>query len=556
MRTNRHAGLRNSLGISVGATNLAAAYGAQAVIQPAVLRTAQGGWLSGFVDRIGDPVPLVASDGSTHRPEALLAEALESTILGATHGAPVSGVAMAVPAHWSSSTVSVLRANATDGRRLVSDATASAWALRSEVGLPSRGVAVVCDFGGSGTSITLLDASADFARIGDTVRVSDFSGDLVDQAILGKVVAELSEAGQTDPSGTSMVGSLARLRQACRLAKHRLSAETATAIGVDLPGTQTSIRLTRGELETLVAGPLAMVVAELEDLLLRNGVAPQHVSAVATVGGGARIPLVTQTLSQQLRTPVVTTPNPQLVAATGAALMAAAESDAPRTELTRTALAPMAAAPVVAAPVASADGPAALAWSQADPEEPAEFDELDPVNDSRPDVEFDHRWDAPAPERRRGPVLAFIAAAAAAAAAAGVFGLTSFAQGQTPASTVSTLAVSTAPVSSTALPVSPVAQTLPETVVVTTAPRRAPVEQPRPQQPAPVVTTTPPAPVTTTTATPTTPTTTTPTTTTSTTTPTTTTPTSTTSTTTTTSSAPPLTIKPPIVVNTPPSVGP
>ncbi|WP_319455732.1 MULTISPECIES: Hsp70 family protein [unclassified Mycobacterium] len=547
MHTNRHAGLRNSLGISVGATNLAAVHGAQTIIAPAVVRTAQGGWLSGFVDRIGDPVPLVASDGSTHRPEALLAEALETTIMGATHGAPVSNVAMAVPAHWSPSTVAALRSDGSNHRLLVSDATAAAWALRTEVGLPSRGVVVVCDFGGSGTSITLLDAASDFARIGDTVRVTDFSGDLVDQAILYKVVAELSDASQTDSSGTAMVGSLARLRQACRLAKHRLSAETATAITVDLPGTQTSVRLTRGELETLVEGRLGMVVGELEDALLRNGIAPQHVAAVAAVGGGARIPLVTQTLSQQLRAPVITTPNPQLAAAAGAVLMATAESD-PRTELTRTALAPTAAK---SAPTAATPAPTALAWSQAEPDE---LDAFDPLEASRPDVDFDHGSDVPAPERRRGPVLLFVAAAAAAAAALAVVGMTSFAQDLTPASAVSTIAVSTAPVSSTQLPVSQAGETQPvvaETVVVTQAPRRVPVEQPKPQQPAPVVTTTPPPPVTTTTATPTTTTTTTPTTTTSTTPPTTTTPTSTTTTAT---SAPEVTIKHPIVVNPQPSV--
>ncbi|MDT5291403.1 MAG: hypothetical protein QOF88_6292, partial [Mycobacterium sp.] len=77
MLTNRHAAA-HTLGISIGATNLVATSGSQAVVHPAVLRLAQGGWLSGFVDRIGDPVPLVASDGSTHRPEALLTEALEA----------------------------------------------------------------------------------------------------------------------------------------------------------------------------------------------------------------------------------------------------------------------------------------------------------------------------------------------------------------------------------------------------------------------------------------------------------------------------------------------
>ena len=54
-------------------------------------------------------------------------------------------------------------------------------------------------------------------------------------------------------------------------------------------------------------------------------------SAVATVGGGANIPLVTQQLSERLRAPVVTTPQSQLNVAAGAALVAdrGLEADAP-----------------------------------------------------------------------------------------------------------------------------------------------------------------------------------------------------------------------------------
>ena len=47
-----------------------------------------------------------------------------------------------------------------------------------------------------------------------------------------------------------------------------------------------------------------------------------------TVGGGASIPLVTQRLSEHSRVPVVTTPQPALDAAVGAALFAAYGSDA------------------------------------------------------------------------------------------------------------------------------------------------------------------------------------------------------------------------------------
>jgi hypothetical protein len=533
MITNRHAAA-HTLGISIGATNLVATSGSQAVVHPAVLRTAQGGWLSGFVDRIGDPVPLVASDGSTHRPEALLTEALDVVTSALPNAERVSDVAVTVPAHWPSSVVDALRTSLPRTTRLVPDTTAALRALKANPGLPSRGVVAICDFGGSGTSITLVDATANYARIGDTVRLGDFSGDLIDGAILRKVVAELGDAAQTDPSGTAMMGSLTRLREACKLAKHRLSADTAAAIAVDLPGQRTSIRLTRTELEQLLDEPLDGFLAALDDTLDRNGVQPAHVSAIATIGGGARIPLLTQRLSQHLRTQVVTTPHPQLTAAAGASLLAtSSQSDETATTLTPTAPAVAAAPPTVAAAMA----PAALAWSEAPDDvddvtvaaaQPVLLNSLpslrSPRQFSRPAVEFgEHDWDDVAP-RRRGPLVAFGASAAAAIAALAVFGMTQFDGETAPASSASSIALSSAPVApATSQPVvAPVAET--STVVVTPPPRLIPVGGPRPQQPAPQTVTVTPV---TTSATPTTTTTTTPATT-SKTTPTTTSPTSTT----------------------------
>ena len=51
--------------------------------------------------------------------------------------------------------------------------------------------------------------------------------------------------------------------------------------------------------------------------------APTELAALAVVGGGASIPLVTQRLSEHTRLPVMTTPQPALNAAVGAALFAA-----------------------------------------------------------------------------------------------------------------------------------------------------------------------------------------------------------------------------------------
>src|SRR5262249_57066044 len=124
-----------------------------------------------------------------------------------------------------------------------------------------------------------------------------------------------------------------------RQAKERLSAETATDLTAELPGYHSDIRITRAELENLISEPLTGVIGALSEMLQRNRIPVASLSAVATVGGGAAIPLVTQRLSEEFRVPVVTTPQPALNAAAGAAVFAASgPADVP------TGLAPAAAA--------------------------------------------------------------------------------------------------------------------------------------------------------------------------------------------------------------------
>ena len=72
-----------------------------------------------------------------------------------------------------------------------------------------------------------------------------------------------------DPASTAAVGSLARLRNDCRLAKEQLSAETATAVHAELPGFASDVRVTRTELEQLIAAqatPSAYLLQQLGDL--------------------------------------------------------------------------------------------------------------------------------------------------------------------------------------------------------------------------------------------------------------------------------------------------
>ncbi|WP_179472442.1 Hsp70 family protein [Mycolicibacterium vinylchloridicum] len=408
---------RPAVGLAVGATTLTAVTPDNSVTRSPVITLPNGVVIADFVDRVGDPVGIVASDGSVHHAETLLAESLRGLAYAATEGRPLPpATAITYPAHWRTGAVEALRRAirqipewSADEPLLIPDTAAAVTALAANPGLPTRGVVALCDFGGSGTSITLVDGGQPIAP---TVRHLDFSGDLIDQGLLAHVVAELSAGGALDVTGTSAIGSLTRLRAQCRAAKERLSTVTVTALPAELPNFRGDVRLTRTELDDVLARQLAEFVAVVRDALERSGVRPADLAAVASIGGGAAIPVITTTLSQHLRVPVITTPRPAFTGVIGAALRA---SRGPADD-SATAMAPPVApsAPIAPAEHAPASG-VALAWSEAaDVPDLSPLVEPVPVPSARPMMEFEpeptdaSRADdaAPAWYRRPLPVVA------------------------------------------------------------------------------------------------------------------------------------------------------
>ncbi|MGE2717985.1 Hsp70 family protein, partial [Mycolicibacterium litorale] len=465
----------DGIGLSIGATALAAVVvGRAAVRRTPVLalfghrppevgvpgenpRLDEPGVVVGdFVDRVGDPVAILAADGTSHRGEALTADALRAVLYALTRGRqPVDPIAVTHPAHWHDGAVHALRTALAEvpefgpSTPLLSDAAASLTALRDEPGLPARGVVALCDFGGSGTSVTLADAE-ELRPIAPTARHLDLSGDAIDQALLTHVIAGLSAAGSVDLSGTSALGSLTRLRSACRGAKERLSTETVTALTVELPGHTGEVRLTRAELDDVVRRPLGDLVGVVHSSLERAGVRPAELVAVATAGGGARIPIVTTMLSESFRVPVVTSRQPELAAAIGAGLTAVRGPDDDRTALA--AAAPAAAAAPVVDDTAQSSTFRALAWSEADdiPDVAPAADEADPdAADVRPRFLFgppesaDERRPAAVPWYRRTPVALGIGAAAVLAALAAAVLLVNRDDGTAPATDAPTTTTTT-----------------------------------------------------------------------------------------------------------------
>ena len=538
--------MSDGVGLSTGATNLAAVVvGRTAMTRSPVVTlyphrppevgvpsensnlTERGLIITAFVDRVGDPVGIVASDGSTHRADALLADGLRAMLFAVGRGLPpAEPVGVTYPAHWRPPAVDALRtalATVPEFSRptpapLVSDAAAALTALQDDPGVPTRGVIALCDFGGTGTSITLVDAASGYAPIGLTVRHTDLSGDLIDQALLTHVINDLSAAGTIDLSGTSAIGSLTRLRAQCRGAKERLSTAAVTSMVAELPGHRSDVRLTRIELDEAIGAPLADFAGIVQETLERNGIRTADLAAVASVGGGARIPIIAATLSEHFRVPVITTGQPELTAAIGGGLRAARGAiDEGQTTMAAAAPGAVAAAATAMAPeVDPQDVPAsstfrALAWSDADdvpdvaPADPYEYG--GPANgggftdDARPQMQFDHeRYEqeaAPLPWYRR-PALALVAGALVLLAALTAAVLYAMRGDSTsaPASTTAPVTTTTpTPTTTAAGPAAPPPQTeAPQTRTVTQQAPPPPVTVTEAPPPPPPTSEAPPPP--------------------------------------------------------------
>jgi actin-like ATPase involved in cell morphogenesis len=511
-----------ALGLSIGATNLAAVTADRAVTRKPVLtlydqRSPEVGVpaenprlnepglvITDFVERAGDPAGIAAAGSSTHRSETLVADALRALAYTATDGRPLpDAVAVTHPAHWDAvavDSVGVALSRVSEwsrGLALLPDSTAALFALRLNPGLPDSGTVAVCDFGGSGVTVSLVDAANGYQAIVPAARTEDFSGDRIDQAVLTHVVGDLSSAGSFDTSATSAIGSLNSLRTACRYAKERLSSTMETELTAEVPGYRGEIRLSRSELEDAIRQPLYGFIDFLHEVLERNGIRPTELAAIASVGGGASIPVVTRTLSEQTGALVVTAPRPHLTAAVGAALRAAhGPGDS------GTALAPTAAGSALDAmtladiPRAPTSAPA-LAWSEADddsgimPLRPGEYDDEPAAGAVAPVPARARRDLAPEPVvtgasrdawYRRPLVVAIGTALAVLAIVAGVLMATRHTSSNAPTPSVSTTpapatssdvrdtqAPSSNPPSSTAPDTSTAPSTTSETPATTTA---------------------------------------------------------------------------------------
>lgn len=532
--------MSESLGLSLGVANLVAARAGEApMVRGAVLTvfdqrssevglpeenpnlTESGRVMRGFVERVGDRAPLVAADGTKYLGAALTVEALEVMARTVGLGTPIT---VAVPAYWSDADYAALRAEffaqpglAPDGvpPTLISDATAALTDLRAQPGFPTGGVVAVCDFGASGTSVTLNNTGSNSKQIGPSVRNAEFSGDAIDQLLLNHVRAYAPEVeGAGDLTDTGRKVSPTRLLAACQRAKEQLSTATAATVA-GLAGSA-DVTLSRSEFEQLISEPLGRFVGSLEDVLQRKGIPRADLAAVAIVGGGASIPSITTRLSARLQVPILTTAQPICSAAIGAAALGqqrasagAATTASPITDNPTEMVGPVAAGITQAMTTRPRGEDRPLAWSEdADTDEPVPYTGPEHTDGyvraaTRVDYPGDEGYQAEAaglPWYKRTALVLTLAAAGAAMLTAVVLAIITLGQGDnappnapTDTQTVTVTESNNSP-TTTVVPAPP-----PPTGEFTQPPATTTTSQapPTTTQPAPTTTTTPPPTTTT-----------------------------------------------------------
>ncbi|MFC9553256.1 Hsp70 family protein [Rhodococcus sp. NPDC056960] len=281
-----------------------------------------------FIDRVGDPVPVIGDDGTRTPAVQLVATALDCLVRGRTPA--LDHVVVAAPSGWSGYAVEELedeirRWGLLQNRTVTvipETMAALAWISRVEP-LDDYATLLLCDVGAHSVDLTVVTRrGADFGVVRST-RSTDFSGDHADRLLTGHVIGLVQNSRPDfDVDDPAHRAALTELASRCRTAKERLSHDTSAVVTVELPGIRRQIRVMRSEFEDAIRAPLTRAANTVARELERLSDAGTPADALVLLGGGAAVPLVTELLSTAADVPLVFAPEPASASARGAAVIA------------------------------------------------------------------------------------------------------------------------------------------------------------------------------------------------------------------------------------------
>ena len=279
-----------------------------------------------FKRRLGDSTPYVLA-GAPFGAEALMGHVLRHVIVAAEAqaGQRPDSVTLTHPANWGEFKLDLLReagrVAGVDEIELMSEPEAAARHY-ARLGRLEPGQAVaVFDFGGGTFDAAVVRNGEDGPELlGTPEGLERLGGIDVDHAVLAHVDAALDgQLRELDGADPAVRAGLARLRAECTAAKEALSSDTETSVHVALPGLNTEIRVSRGELEQVLRQRMDDMLGALGRAVSSSGLQMADLSGVLLVGGSSRMPAVAELVSAATGLPTLIDADPKLVVAAGAA---------------------------------------------------------------------------------------------------------------------------------------------------------------------------------------------------------------------------------------------
>jgi molecular chaperone HscA len=236
----------------------------------------------------------------------------------------VGGAVITVPAYFDDAqrqaTKDAGRLAGLEVLRLLNEPTAAALAY----GLDKKndGLFAVYDLGGGTFDITILLLDGGVFQVKATGGDSALGGDDMDR-VLAEVLLDAMQAASVDKNTTAGRELVRLALDAARQAKHALTTETTVEIEVPVRGgTQTTVSITRDQLEALIAPIVTRTGISCRRALRDAGVTPADLDGVILVGGSTRVPYVRRFVEDLFEQEPLADIDPDLVVAMGAAVQA------------------------------------------------------------------------------------------------------------------------------------------------------------------------------------------------------------------------------------------
>jgi molecular chaperone DnaK len=283
--------------------------------------------------------PLVVSRGKEYTLPEIGAFVLKRAreVAEAALGERVDRAVITVPAHFNelqrAATKVAGRVAGLEVLRILNEPTAAALAYGLGKGAKER--IAIYDFGGGTFDATLLDLNGNVFEVLATAGDAFLGGDDIDDLIADRMSDAFLVQHRFDPRSDGQ--TLERLRQAAEQVKINLSTQEQTqlhvrevAFGVGGSHLDLIFGLSRSELEKMAEPLVERTFKVTQDALALARLAPSEFDKAILVGGTSRMQLVRRRVEAFFGAPPMDRMNPDEVVAIGAAIQAAALTDASR----------------------------------------------------------------------------------------------------------------------------------------------------------------------------------------------------------------------------------